>query len=76
MKKKNFDLDDDELKSTKDFLGSLGKLFIIILYLGIITGIVPVLLCVLMEKINLLIIPIALFDLYWIGKEFFKWVEE
>lgn len=76
MKKKNFDLDDDELKSTKDFLGSLGKLFIIILYLGIITGIVPVLLCILMEKINLLIIPIALFDLYWIGKEFFKWVEE
>ena len=76
MKKKNFDLDDEELKATKDFLGSLGKLFIIILYLGIITGIVPVLLCVLMEKINLLIIPIALFDLCWIGKEFFKWVEE
>ena len=76
MKKKNFDLDDDELKATKDFLGSLGKLFIIILYLGIITGIIPVLLCILMEKINLLIIPIALFDLYWIGKEFFKWVEE
>lgn len=76
MKKKNFDLDDDELTATKDFLGSLGKLFIIILYLGIITGIVPVLLCILMEKINLLIIPIALFDLYWIGKEFYKWVEE
>lgn len=76
MKKNNFDLDDDELKATKDFLGSLGKLFIIILYLGIITGIVPILLCVLIEKINLLIIPLALFDLYWIGKEFFKWVEE
>jgi len=76
MKKKYFDLDDDELKATKDFLGSLGKLFIIILYLGIITGIVPVLLCILMEKINLLIIPIALFDLFWIGKEFYNWCME
>ena len=64
MKKNNFDLDDDELKATKDFLGSLGKLFMIILYL----------LCILMEKINLLIIPIALFDLYWIGKEFYNCV--
>ena len=76
MKKNNFDLDDDELKATKDFLGSLGKLFIIILYLGIITGIIPILLCILIEKINLLIIPIALFDLYWIGKEFYNWCME
>ena len=76
MKKKNFDLDDDELKATKDFLGSLGKLFIIILYLGIITGIIPTLLGVLIEKINLLIIPLVIFDLYWIGKEIYKWVEE
>ena len=76
MKKNNFDLDDDELKATKDFLGSLGKLFIIILYLGIITGIVPFLLCVLMEKIKLFIIPIALLDLYWIGKEFYNWCME
>lgn len=76
MKKMKFDLDDDELKATKDFLGSLGKLFIIILYLGIITGIVPTILCVLIEKINLVLIPLAIFDLYWIGKEFYKWVEE
>lgn len=76
MKKKYFDLDDEELIATKDFLGSLGKLFIIIVYLGVITGIIPVLLCILLEKINLLIIPLAIIDLYWIGKELYNWCME
>lgn len=73
MKKKYFDLDDEELKTTKDFLGSLGKLFIIILFLGIITGIFPILFCVIIEKIKILIIPLIIFDLYWISKEFYNW---
>ena len=76
MKKKYFDLDDEELKATKDFLGSLGKLFIIIVYLGVITGIIPVLLCILLEKINLLIILLAIIDLYWISKELYNWCME
>ena len=72
MKKMKFDLDDDELKATREFLGSLGKLFLVLIFLGTITGIIPILLCVLIENVPILIIPIILIDIIWIGKELYN----
>ena len=69
MKKMKFDLDDEELKATKDFLGSLGKLFLVLIFLGTITGIVPFALAILLEKFTILMIPLLIIDIIWIMKE-------
>lgn len=41
---------------------------IIILYLGIITGIIPILLFLLLENYTILYIPMSLISIYWISK--------
>ena len=41
---------------------------IIILYLGIITGIIPILLFLFMENYTILYIPMSLVSIYWISK--------
>ena len=69
MKKIKFDLDDEELEATKELLRKLGRLFLIILFLGTITGIVPFALAILLEKFTILMIPLLIIDIIWIMKE-------
>ena len=64
-----FDLDDEELEATKELLRKLGRLFLIILFLGTITGIVPFALAILLEKFTILMIPLLIIDIIWIMKE-------
>lgn len=47
-----------------------------ILFLGFISGIIPVMLLILIEKYKILFIMIAIFDLGWIGKEIKNWIYE
>lgn len=47
-----------------------------ILLLGFVTGIIPVMLLILIEKYKILFIIVVIFDLCWIGKEIRNWIYE
>ena len=47
-----------------------------ILLLGIVTGIIPVMLLLLIEKYKILFIIVVIFDLVWIGTEIRNWIYE
>lgn len=44
-------------------------LLIYIILLGMLTGIIPFMIVILITKIPILIIPVIIFDLYFIAKE-------
>lgn len=47
-----------------------------ILLLGMLTGIIPVMLLLLIEKYKILFIIVTIFDISWIGSEFKNWIYE
>ena len=47
-----------------------------ILLLGFVTGIIPVMLLILIEKYKILFIMLAIFDICWIGSEIKNWIYE
>lgn len=47
-----------------------------ILILGFVTGIIPVMLLLLIEKYKILFIIVAIFDIGWIGSEIKNWIYE
>ena len=47
-----------------------------ILLLGMLTGIIPVMLLLLIEKYKILFIITIIFDLGWIGSEIKNWIYE
>ena len=52
------------------------EIFVCLIFIGIITGILPMIGLLLIEKYKILFIVTVIFDICWIGKEIKNWIYE